>query len=141
MAKHVKDYGAGVELFGSPDELVKLITTDKKEREMALESITQEGPPHKQVYSALLLKTMHRLVKELEKHSGEKFAPADGIRLESEKDEVEVPIPLVSPVITKQEANKIADMLSHSPAHEIAAFNTLLQAMNWGIKTLKANQD
>lgn len=138
MAKHQKKTQSGVDLFGSPVELVKLIVKDKQQQEQLLESITAEGPLHKQVYSILLLKTMHLLVKELEKQSGKKFIPANGPTLISKKDEKEIFIPLVSPEIAKQDMETVADILSHSPVHEIAAFNTLLQAMNWCITTLKS---
>lgn len=94
MAKHQKEPVAGVAFAGTPGELIKLIVTDKPEQKIALEAIINEGPAHKQVYSAMLLKTMFKLVKEIEKQTGEKFYTRVGTLLTSEKDGIEVPVPL-----------------------------------------------
>lgn len=56
--------------------------------------------------------------------------------LTSYKDEVEIPVPLVLNGIKKQKQEEIEETISHATAHEIIAFNTLLQAIEWSITAL-----
>lgn len=137
MAKHQKEEGLGLALIGTPDELVKRIVTDKKEQKEVLNAIINEGPPHKQVYSALLLRNMSSLVKCIEQYTGQTFSPLDGSILSSHKDEVDVPIPFAAEGIRKKDLDAVEEAAAHSPAHEIAAFNTLLQGMAWSIAAMK----
>ena len=94
------------------------------------------GPKHKQVYSALLLQRMHALVQAIEKQTGKTFSVQKGINLTSHKDEVEVPVPLVLSSVKKQHQKETAEVLSGAPAHEIIAFNALLQAIEWSVASL-----
>lgn len=59
-----------------------------------------------------------------------------GITLTSHKDEVEVAVPIVLKSVKKHNQDEVAEVLSHAPAHEMIAFNTLLQAIEWSIASL-----
>jgi len=65
--------GEGVKLAGSPEELISLLIADASEREWANDQIANEGPRHKQVLSALLLKRLYKLVQATEKSTGTYF--------------------------------------------------------------------
>jgi len=138
MAKHHKEHeqGTGLELIGNYDELINLIIKNKKEKEWALHEVLNEGPKHKQVYSALLLKKMYELVQSVEKQTGTTFTPQQGVVLVSHKDEMEIPVPLALNGVNKHKLEAVAAALSPSPAHESIAFNSLLQGMEWSISAL-----
>ena len=138
MPKHHKEHeqGAGLELIGDYDTLISLIIKNKNDKEWALNEVANEGPKHKQIYSALLLKRMHELVQSVEKQTGDTFTTQKGVTLVSHKDETKIPVPLVIKSLQKQDAEDVAEALSHSPAHELVAFNSLLQAIEWSIAAL-----
>lgn len=135
MAKHLEKKpqheGVGEELVGKSDELINLLVSDGEEKEWVLEAVANEGPAHKQVYSALLLQRMYELVKKVETLTGSGFEPQPGVKLTSHKDGWEIPVPFVANGFAKKDAKAIADAAAHAPAHEIVAFNTLLQGIEW----------
>lgn len=142
MAKHVKKAHeeSAVKTLGlTPEKMINLAVAGKENRDWAAEVILNEGPPHKQLYSALLLTRLQVMVKAVEKNSGNRFALQDGITLASLKEEVEIPVDLPAAVAKKSTIEELAEAVSHAPAHEILAFNIMLQAIEWSIKTLKAN--
>jgi hypothetical protein len=142
MAKHHEKKphkkGVGVELIGSPDELINLLVRDSEERTWALDQVINEGPDHKQVYSALLLKRLFKLVKSIEKSTGIPFEPQKGNAIVAHRPEHEETIPISLPLTNGHRAQEeeITNVLSHSPGHELVAFGALLQAIEWGIKAL-----
>jgi hypothetical protein len=138
MPKHHKERkeGIGSDLIGIPDELIKLIVRNEKEKEWALDQVVNEGPGHKQVYSALLLKRVHVLVRSVAKQTGKAFVPQKGGIVISNKDKKEIPVPLVLKELNKKEQAAIMQIFSHSPAHESVAFNSLMQAIEWSISAL-----
>ncbi len=131
--------GVSEELVGKSNELITLLTNEGEEREWALSAVANEGPLHKQVYSALLLERMNALVKEVEAQTGSAFAPQKGVKINSEKDGWEISIPFVANGFSKKDAKAIVEAVSHSPAHEIVAFNTLLQGIEWCLAALHLN--
>jgi len=133
---HEKNVGA--EIIGLPNELINLLIADKEENEWAIDQVTSEGPAHKQLYSALLLKRMYKLVDTISKNSGEKFSAQKGYDTVSEKHDYEltVPVQLPASAIKKEDSETILDIASHAPEHELVAFNTLLQAIEWSIKAI-----
>lgn len=126
------------ELTGNPAPFIQLLIKNKADREEALHELT-EGPAHKQLYSSLLLQRMHSLIRSVEHHTGEKFTRQEGITLVSHKEETEIPIPLLLEEIGESKQEAVAEVLSHAPAHEIVAFNSLLQGIEWCISSLEAN--
>lgn len=123
-------------LVGNADELINRLITDKDGKEWAIEEITTGGPEHKQVYSALLLKRMYALIQALEKSSGTNFIAQKGVEIVSAKDGTIIPVQLPASVVNKQQLKQVAEAIAHSPGHELAAFNILLQAIEWSIKTI-----
>jgi hypothetical protein len=142
MAKHHEKKphkkGVGVELIGKPDELINLLVKDPEEKTWALNQVINEGPDHKQVYSALLLKRLFKLVKSIEKSTGTPFEAQNGNTIVAHRPEHEETIPVALALSNGYRAQEveITNVLSHSPGHELVAFGALLQAIEWGIKAL-----
>ena len=143
MPKHHEkkphEQGVGAALVGTADELINLLIKDRDGKEWAIEEIENGGPEHKQVYSALLLKRMYALVQAIEKSSRTKFTTQKGVEIISAKDGTIIPVQLPASVIKKEKLDEVADAISYSPGHELAAFNILLQAIEWSIKTVAKN--
>jgi hypothetical protein len=126
----------GVKLVGSPSEMINLMIEDNKERVWATTQIEHEGPKHKQIMSALMLKRLYKLIRNIERASGTKFEPAPGYELIKTKDEVETLIPLTLVVDLGSDADKqkVAECISIAPEHESLAFAMYMQAIEWAIK-------
>lgn len=125
------------ELTGHPGPFIQLLIKSKAAREEALHTLG-DGPAHKQLYSSLLLQRMHGLIKSVEHNTGKKFTAQDGIILVSDKEDIEIPIPLLLEDIEEPKQEAVAEVLAHAPAHEIIAFNSLLQGIEWCIASLEA---
>jgi len=139
MSKHHKkeNYsGEGVKLVGSLDELIHLIIKDPQEQMWASDELTNKGPVHKQVLSALLLKRLYQLVKTIEKSSGATFLLQDGyeLRLEDHKDVQVLPVKMPVNLGSNFDEQKIADAIAHAPVHEVLAYAMCLQVIEWSIK-------
>jgi hypothetical protein len=130
--------GVGAELIGKPDELINLLVKDPEEKTWALDQVINEGPDHKQVYSALLLKRVFKLVKSIEKGTGTRFEAQKGNVIVAHRPEHDETIPIALPLSNGHRAQEeeITKVLSHSPGHELVAFGALLQAVEWGIKAM-----
>jgi hypothetical protein len=70
--------GTGATMAGDPGELISLLIADREKAAQAIAEVTNEGPAHKQVFSALLLRRMYKLTKELEVATGSTFALQKG---------------------------------------------------------------
>ncbi len=140
MPRHQDEENEVLDLIGNPKAILNLVVENKEDKEWILNELAHGGPKHKQVYSSLLLQRAHKLIKAVEKESGETFTPQKGMILTSQKEEAEVSVPLVLKSVKKQDQDAVVEALSHSPAHEIIAFNTLLQAIEWSIATLGKNK-
>jgi hypothetical protein len=142
MAKHHEKKphkkGVGVELIGRPDELINLLVRDPDEKTWALDLVINEGPDHKQVHSALLLRRLFKLVKSIEKSTGTPFVAQKGNTIVVHRPEHNETIPIAFPLSNgyRAQEDEITNVLSHSPGHELVAFGALMQAIEWGIKAL-----
>lgn len=125
------------QVTGNPESFIRLLIKDKEDREFSLHELTTGGPAHKQLYSNLLLQRMYALIKAVENHSGNKFAVRKGNVLVAHKEDTEVPIPLVLEEVSDAQKEAVTGVLSHAPAHEIIAFNSLLQGIEWCISSLE----
>jgi len=127
--------GDGIKLIGNPTELVELMFPGKKEQGDAMYQIENEGPMHKQVFNSLLLNRFFRLVKTIEKNSGEKFVLQEGYELTKTEDGNEVTIPVEIPINlgTDLEKKQIADAIAHAPLHEMLIYAMSLQVIEWAI--------
>jgi len=130
--------GVGVELIGKPDELINLLVKDLKEKDWALDQVINEGPDHKQVYSALLLKRVYKLVRSIERSTGIPFEAQKGNTIVVSRPDHEETIPFALPLTNGHRAQEeeITKALSRSPGHELVAFGALLQAIEWSIKAI-----
>ena len=128
--------GEGVRLIGAPVELIDLMIPGETERNEAINEIDNEGPVHKQVFSALLLNRLNKMVHVIQKSSGSTFSLEEGYELFKENGgeeralSVSVPINVGSDLEKKQ----IADAISHAPEHEALVYAMCLQAIEWTIK-------
>lgn len=143
MPKHHEkkphNQGVGEALVGTSDELINRLVADEGEREWALKEISNEGPEHKQVFSALLLQRMNKLVQAIEKNTGVAFAAQKGVEIVSAKDGTIIPVHLPATVVKKEQLEAVAEAISYSPGHELVAFVTLLQAIEWSLAAVVAS--
>lgn len=125
------------QLPGNTESFIKLLTKKKADREWIMHELTTGGPAHKQLYSNVVLQRLHTLVQAVEQATGDSFEIQDGHTLVAHKEEEEVPIPLLLEEFDNDTQEAVATVLSHAPAHEIIAFNSLLQGIEWCISSLK----
>ncbi len=128
--------GMGVALVGNPDELIKLLISDVATQEHIHDQIINEGPEHKQVLSALLLRRLFKLVKALGKCCDAKFVLQQGSNIVVEKHDVltEIPVPMPLNVGSKVSKNDIIKSIANAPEHEALLFAMSMQAIEWSIK-------
>ena len=105
------------------------------ERKAAIDEVDNEGPMHKQVFSALLLNRLYKMVRTIEESSGTKFALQEGYELIQEKGEKDIALSVSVPINigTDLEKKQIADAISHAPEHEALVYAMCLQAIEWTI--------
>lgn len=139
---HPNPKGAGLNLVGSPKELINLLVEDSSKKEHIIKQISNGGPKHKQVLSALLLKRMYALMQLIEKRKGVKFSIQKGheIILEKHDEEHALPIPFPISIGTKINKEKIVKAISRAPEHEALTFAMSLQVIEWAMKEL-GNKD
>ena len=132
--KH-RSLGEGVKLLGIPVELISLMIPGENERKSAIEEIDNEGPEHKQVFSALLLNRLSKMVHAIERSSSTKFSLQEGYELIQEKDGKEVALSVSVPIMVGNDLEKkqIADAISHAPEHEALVYAMCIQAVEWAI--------
>ena len=133
--------GEGIKLAASPEELISLLIADAAERAWANNQIANEGPRHKQVLSALLLKRLYKLVQVTEKSTGTAFELQKGYEIVKEKEEEVVTLPVSIPINLGAGADKemIAEAVTHAPEHESLAYIMALQVIEWAIKAAPKN--
>ena len=132
--------GEGVKLIGIPVELIDLMIPSGDERKTAIEEVDNEGPKHKQVFSALLLNRLYKMVRTIEKSSGTKFALQEGYELikEHEGNDVALSVSVPINVGSDLEKKQIADAISQAPEHEALVYAICLQAIEWTISASKS---
>lgn len=139
MAKHHSkeaQKGEATKLVGTPTELINLLITDVNEKKWVTGQLENEGPKHKQVLSALLLKRLYKMVQALEKKNGIEFVMQDGYELIIEKDKETKVIPVPVPINLARglDKQKVIEAISHAPEHEVLAYAMSLQVIEWVIK-------
>ncbi len=126
----------GVKLVGSPAALINLLIKDAGLNQWATEHIVNEGPKHKQVLTALLLKRLYVLVQSIEKNTDTEFVLQDGYDLTKEnggKGDV-LPLPLPIHLGLGMSADKVVEAVSKAPEHQVLAYAMGLQVIEWAIK-------
>ncbi len=91
MAKYpikTKHKGEGVKLVGSPKQLVNLMIKANENRKWVINELVNEGPKHKQVLNALLLKRLYKLVQTIEKSNKVEFTLHKGYNLVSKHKKI-----------------------------------------------------
>ena len=135
--------GEGVKLIATPTELVDLMISGADERKNAIDEIDNEGPAHKQVFSALLLNRLNRMVHVMQNTTGTKFQLQEGYELTREHEGNDVTLPVSVPINVGSDLEKkqIADAMSHAPEHEALVYDMCLQAIEWTIKAAATKND
>ncbi len=97
---HEKDHpkNEGVKLAGNPAYLINRMIKDPVENKWAAREITQEGPWHKQVWSALLLNGLHTLLRTLERERGKPFRLQKGFEWSLHKEQEGKTLHLPAPI-------------------------------------------
>ncbi len=126
--KHLKNAAVSI---SSPWELIGLLLKSKTDQAEAITILTEEGPAHKQIYSALVLKSMHQLIGLTEQVTGEKFTAVI-----SGNEESIIALPKINDA-----DDALIETLAKAPLHEQLAFNALLQGMSECIRMLKGSEE
>lgn len=139
MSKHdgkLHHHGEGVKLAGSPAPLIDLLIRDADLNRWATEHIVNEGPKHKQVLTALLLKRLYALVQSVEMSTNTVFALQEGYELTKEKGAKGDVLPVSLPIHLGlgMDAGAVAEAVSKAPGHEVLAYAIALQVIEWAIK-------
>jgi len=126
----------GLKLVGSPAALINLLIKDADLNQWATEHIVNEGPKHKQVLTALLLKRLYALVQSIEKSTDTPFALQEGYELSKEKGGKGDVLPVSLPIHLGlgMNADIVAEVVSKAPEHEVLAYAMGLQVIEWAIK-------
>jgi hypothetical protein len=126
----------GVKLVGSPAAMIDLLIKDADLNKWATEHIVNEGPKHKQVLTALLLKRLYALVQSIEKSTDTEFVLQEGYNLTKEKGVKGDVLPVRLPVHLSvgMNADIVAEAVSKAPEHEALAYAMGLQVIEWAIK-------
>ncbi len=130
--------GEGVKLVAIPMELIDLMIPGNEDRKRALSQVDNEGPEQKQVFSALLLNRLHKMLHAVEENSGTKFSLQEGYEINQQHDGRAATLPVAIPIMVSNDLGKkqIADVLAHAPEHEALVYAMCLQAIEWTIKTI-----
>ena len=136
-------HGEGVKLIGAPVELIGLMIPGTNERKEAINEIDNEGPAHKQVFSALLLNRLNKMVHVIQKSSGAKFDLQEGYELVQDHKGNDVVLSVSVPINVGSDLEKkqIADAISEAPEHEALVYAMCLQAIEWVIKVSSVKAD
>ena len=132
--------GEGVKLITMPVELIDLMIADTKERKDAINEIDNEGPEHKQVFSALLLNRLNKMINAVQKSTGVKFTLLDGYELirQHADDDAALAVSVPINVGADLEKKQIADAISNAPEHEALVYAMCLQAIEWTILAVES---
>ena len=130
--------GEGVKLITMPVELIDLMIPGADQRKEAIEEIDNEGPEHKQVFSALLLNRLNKMINVVQKASGTKFKLLNGYELIKQHGDDDMALFVSVPINVGSDLEKklIADAISHAPEHEALVYAMCLQAIEWTMEAL-----
>jgi hypothetical protein len=139
MSKHdekPRHKSEGVKLVGNLAPLIDLLINDAELNQWATEHIANEGPKHKQVLTALLLKRLYALVESIEKSTDTLFVLQEGYELTQQKGSKEDVLPVSLPIHLGPglDAKKVAEAALKAPEHEVLAYAMGLQVIEWAIK-------
>jgi hypothetical protein len=136
MSEKEPKEGKGEKLVGNPEALINIMITDPERRKKALEEITLEGPKHKQVLNALLLKRLYQLVATIAKNTNKPFVLQSGYEIVIEDGKKEKVIPVMMPIHldTGYEVGKVVAAVSKAPEHEVLSYIMCLQVLEWALQ-------
>jgi hypothetical protein len=125
----------GIDLGGTPDELINVMIDDQKERDWALKKLINGGSHHKQVLTAVLLNRLNKLVKGIELKTGSSFVLQHGneVVLEKHKHKMMLPIPMPIDAGDDMDTDEIVKAISHAADREILMYAICLQVIEWGV--------
>ena len=119
-------------LIGAPEKLIQQIIKGVDNRAWALDAITQQGPPHKQLQHTLILKRLEVLASLIKKNTGSALKFPGGKPLTIHSPEGEATIPVALPAKSREaldNATEVIDKLTKGPVHEVLYTAILLQCI------------
>lgn len=138
-AKKQKEKGVGAKLIGNPSKFIEKIIADRKSSKWVTDQLVNEGPPHKQLMNALLLKHLAAFVTSVEKSTGTDFNLKKGRKLVSHHHEhtTHLPLDLVPEAFKPFAKNKKAfEKMTGGPEHELVLYTMLLQVLDWASEAI-----
>jgi hypothetical protein len=128
-----KDKNANaVELIGSPEKLINQLIKGSDNREWALDAITRQGPPHKQLQHTLVLNRLQVLASLIKKNTGTalKFPATKPLTLHGPEGDTSIPVSLpANSTAALAGTEEVMDKLTKGPAHEVLYTALLLQCI------------
>ena len=128
---------AGENWVGFPDEILNKFFPEADDAEWAIENIINEGPMHKQVRNALLMKEVANLLSAVAKLTRQQPEFISGIEVEQEKhhhhhDEYVYPIQLPEEILNAvNDRKKVLLEVGAGPHEDVLRDSVLLIAMHW----------
>ena len=123
------------EIIGRPDEILNKFLIDPEEFSWVVNKIINEGPPPKQIRSAILLKELSKMVKQLSILTGNTPELISGIEIESndpEDGDYTYPVPFPDEVIADYKNNdEIMEFINHGPAHDVLRDILMIAIIKW----------
>jgi hypothetical protein len=102
------------------------------------ETINAYLPRHTQVFSALLLNRLYKLMRTVEKASGTRFVLQEGYPLNKEVDGMATVLPIAIPITIGNDLEKkqMADAISAARSYDLLVNAISLQIIEWSIHTV-----
>lgn len=126
-----KDKNAkAVELIGSPEKIINQFIKGAENREIAMNAITLQGPPHKQIQHTLVLTRLEKLASLIKKNTGNalKFPATKPLTLHNPEGETSLPVSIPAKSLEAlTNAAEVIEKLTKGPAHEVLYTAILLQ--------------
>lgn len=127
---------AGEKLIGFPNEILNLLFPETDEAEWAMENIINEGPPHKQIRSALLMKGVAELLQAVSRVTGQQPEFVKGHEIEAddhhEFEEYSYSLHLPEEFLAAVKDRKaVLREIGMGAPHDVLRDMVLLTAMHW----------
>lgn len=116
------------------NHVLDVLLSDNEHIEWYKTELSDGGPEHKKILSALLLSVLDKLVKKVEVKTGTRFTPTSGMTISKEYNTGAEAFPI--DVIMPKGGEEILEVISQAPDHELLVYLTALQAIEWSTKSL-----
>ena len=128
-------------IIATPEKVINALIKNSEDRLWAINKITAEGPPHKQLQHSLVLKRLEKLLAIYKKNNGSSIKAIKGNKLISFGPEHETSIPVDLPNQSLEgieDIDGLIEKISKGPEHELLYTALLLQVIEFMISTESA---